>query len=88
MKALKKSCWENEIIHIISHLLIRENPTVKRQEMKPGNKFQSCSCKSKFIFSAGAKFNLLIMSTCVCSIRVLQRVNMSNTVKHCLSSHM
>lgn len=44
-----KKLQENEIIHI-SSLLIRENPTVKRQEMKPGNKFQSCSCKSKFIF--------------------------------------
>lgn len=49
----ESSLWklqENEIIHIISHLLIRENPTVKRQEMKPGNKFHSCSCESKFIF--------------------------------------
>lgn len=42
MKAVRK-LQENEIIHIISHMLIRENPTVKRQEMKPGNKFQGRS---------------------------------------------
>lgn len=44
-----KSCeklQENDIIHTISNLLIIGNPTVRRQEMKAGNKF----LVSKFIF--------------------------------------
>lgn len=62
---------ENEIIHIISHLLIRENPTANRQEMKPGNKFQSCSCESKFIFLLEQNS---ISSPLLCMMAVYARV--------------
>lgn len=62
-----KKPQEHEIIHIISHLLIRQNPTVKRQETKPGNKVLSCSRESKFIFLLEQNS---VSPPCVCMMSV------------------
>lgn len=71
-----KKLQENEIIHI-SASLISKNPTVKRQEMKPGNKFQSCSCKSKFIFLP--ERNSISLLPCMCVHRHVRSVCAVNT---------
>lgn len=82
-----KKLKENEITHIISGSLIRENPTAKRQEMKPGNKFQSCSYESKFIYlheqnliSSPCLCMMCIWMSVMCSIRTLQ---CWKHVRHC-----
>lgn len=71
------------------------NPTVKRQEMKAGNKFQSCSCTSKFIFlpqrNSVSSPCLCVMCTChVCDVfgKNVTTLETADSVKPCYSLQM